>query len=201
MSLEAAIMGFLADEPHSGYELKTRCFDQLAEPFWTADQAQIYRTLERLRASRMVACARKRQLGKPDRKVYRLTDVGAAALTTWLTCPTPLTSPRHPFLLKVLFSAQLTDRDIVASLIARRNAHQCRLDDLRREAVVCAGQPELPSRDRILRRIAFDGAIAHERASIDWLDDTIEAIDAGGLPAAQSVGAFGRSGLPETGSA
>jgi hypothetical protein len=35
---------------------------------------------------------------------------------------------------------------------------------------------------QLLRDAAFDGAIARERASIDWLDDTIEAIEAGRLP-------------------
>ena len=46
MSLGHAILGFLSRRPMTGYELKTRCFDQVASHFWTADQAQIYRTLD-----------------------------------------------------------------------------------------------------------------------------------------------------------
>ena len=199
MSLEAAIMGFLAEKPRSGYDLKTRCFDKLAGPFWTADQAQIYRTLERLQSSRMVTCARKRQIGKPDRKVYRLTAGGATALAAWLATPSPLTPPRDPFLLQVFFSASLPDGEIVTSLAARRGAHQARLEVLRREAVAQAQQPVLADRTRLLRDAAFGGAIARERASIDWLDDTIEAIESGRLPAGENAAVLGDADLRETG--
>ena len=47
MSLGHAILGFLNREPMTGYDLKTRCFDDDAAHFWTADQAQVYRTLDR----------------------------------------------------------------------------------------------------------------------------------------------------------
>ena len=73
-------MGFLAEQPCSGYDLKTRCFDRTARPFWTADQAQIYRTLDRLQALGHVSSSRKKQVGRPDRKVYRLTASGSEAL-------------------------------------------------------------------------------------------------------------------------
>jgi PadR family transcriptional regulator AphA len=184
MSLEAAIMGFLAAEPRSGYDLKTRCFDREAAAFWTADQAQIYRTLERLQSGRLVTCTRSRQVGRPDRKVYRLTEAGARAFESWIGSPSPLAPPRDPFLLQVFFSAALTDHEIVESLSRERSAHQTRLEDLRLEVGSLAQDATLPNRTRLLREAAFDGAIARERASIDWLDDTIEAIEGGRLPAA-----------------
>jgi DNA-binding PadR family transcriptional regulator len=183
MSLEAAIMGFLAEQPRSGYDLKTRCFAEEAAAFWTADQAQIYRTLERLQSSGMVACTRQRQMGKPDRKVYRLTPAGAAALATWLATPFATPAPRDAFLLQLFFSAALADDEITANLSARRSAHQARLEELRREVTSPNELPALSERSRLLRDAAFDGAIAHERASIDWLDDTIDAIESDRLPA------------------
>ena len=66
MSLDAAILGFLREHPRSGYDLKTRCFDDATKDFWTADQAQIYRTLERLQGAKLLTATRKRQAGKPD---------------------------------------------------------------------------------------------------------------------------------------
>jgi PadR family transcriptional regulator, regulatory protein AphA len=191
MSLEAAIMGFLAAEPRSGYDLKTRCFDRQAAAFWTADQAQIYRTLDRLQSTRLVTCTRKRQVGRPDRKVYRLTEAGARSFECWIAAPSPLTPPRDPFLLQVFFSAALTDDEIVESLSRERGAHQARLEDLRLEVGSLAEDATLPQRTRLLREAAFDGAIARERASIDWLDDTIDAIEGGRLPAATRSAAPG----------
>jgi PadR family transcriptional regulator, regulatory protein AphA len=184
MSLEAAIMGFLAAEPRSGYDLKTRCFDTQAAAFWTADQAQIYRTLDRLQSTRLVTCTRKRQVGRPDRKVYRLTEAGARVFESWIASPSPLAPPRDPFLLHLFFSAALSDDEIVESLVRQRNAHQTRLEELRLEVVSLAEDARLPLRTRLLREAAFDGAIARERASIDWLDDTIDAVRGGRLPAA-----------------
>ncbi len=177
-------MGFLAAEPRSGYDLKTRCFDRQAAAFWTADQAQIYRTLERLQSAKLVTCARRRQVGRPDRKIYRLTEAGARAFERWTASASPLSPPRDPFLLQVFFSAALPDDKIVESLVRRRSAHQTRLERLRLEVGLLAEDATLPPRTRLLREAAFDGAIARERASIDWLDDTVDAIEGGRLPAA-----------------
>ena len=44
VSLRAAILGFLAIEPTTGYTLKQR-FDGSVGSFWTATQSQIYREL------------------------------------------------------------------------------------------------------------------------------------------------------------
>ena len=57
----------------------------------------------------------------------------------------------------------------------------------------------LPPRTRLLREAAFDGAIARERASIDWLDDTVDAIEGGRLPAADRPASD--DGKPVAGSA
>ena len=200
MSLEAAIMGFLAEQPRSGYDLKTHCFNEQAGPFWTADQAQIYRTLERLHASRLVACTRMRQVGKPDRKVYRLTDAGAETLAAWKTSQLPLTPARDPFLLQLFFGDSLADCEILANLTARRDIHQSRLEQLRHDVVVQTDEPLMAQRRRSLRIAAFDGAIARERASIDWLDDTIEAIENRLLPPGERV-QVPETNEPEAGSA
>ncbi len=80
MSLEHAILGFLNTRARSGYDLKTRCFDVEAKAFWSADQAQIYRTLERLKTARLVNATVRRQSGKPDRKLYEITPAGTRRL-------------------------------------------------------------------------------------------------------------------------
>ena len=182
MSLEAAILGFLGQQPRSGYDLKTRCFDDEARDFWTADQAQIYRTLDRLQAAKLVSVTRKRQSGKPDRKVYSLTDLGRQALSTWLGSAVPLAPPRDAYLLQLYFAADSTDAELHDSLVARRMLHQRRLDDLRLHAQAAGARVDGSARQLSLRDAAFSGAIAVERAAIDWLDDCIDGVGAGALP-------------------
>jgi DNA-binding PadR family transcriptional regulator len=182
MSLEAAILGFLHERPRSGYDLKTRCFDDASRAFWTADQAQIYRTLERLQAAGLVSSSRKRQVGKPDRRVYQITPAGRESLMLWLTTEQPLPPPREPFLLRLFFGSELDEARILTALSARRNAHQVRLDELRAGAVSSARNADSSLRQAALRDAAFDGAIALERAAIDWLDDVADGVRAGRLP-------------------
>jgi len=182
LSLDAAILGFLREHPRSGYDLKTRCFDDATKDFWTADQAQIYRTLERLQGAKLVTATRKRQVGKPDRKVYAITDLGRLTLTAWLTEPHPLPAPRDAFLLQLYFAGELTDDQLSARLTERRTLHQTRLDELRDRALQTAQGDDAPMRVIALRDAAFSGAIAIERAAIDWLDDCLEGLKAGSLP-------------------
>ena len=183
MSLEHAILGFLGTRPRSGYDLKTRCFDIEARAFWSADQAQIYRTLERLRTLGLVKATRRRQSGKPDRKVFGLTAAGRDSLAGWFTTATPLSPPRDAFLMQLYFAADGSDDAIIGLLTQRRAFHQQRLESLRGQAVELAQGTALPARVVAMHAVAYDGAMATERATIDWLDDTLEALRDGQLPA------------------
>ena len=182
MSLEHAILGFLHSRPRSGYALKTRCFDLDVKAFWNADQAQIYRTLERLKSARLVRVTRLRQSGKPDRKVYEITPTGREAFARWETTPSQLPAPRQAFLLQVYFASDFPDEVIVDLCSDRRSAHQTRLEELRAEAIALAHDDTIPPRTAAMRAAAYDGAIAVERATIDWLDDILEAISDRALP-------------------
>lgn len=106
MSLQAAILGFLDLEATSGYTLKQR-FEGSVASFWTVTQSQIYRELHALEREQLVAARVERGRGKPDRKVYELTDGGRAALRQWLAQPLEPMQLRHPLLLKFVFSARL----------------------------------------------------------------------------------------------
>jgi PadR family transcriptional regulator AphA len=182
VSLDAAILGLLSERPRSGYDLKTRCFDDALKGLWTADQAQIYRTLERLQTAKLVTSARKRQSGKPDRKVYSLTDLGRQTLGAWLDTDLPVASPRDPFWLQLYFGASASDESLLARFEAVRSAHQKRLEGLRDDAAAAAQDTSVSDRQAALRDAAFSGAIAVERAQIDWMDDCIEGLRSGSLP-------------------
>jgi PadR family transcriptional regulator, regulatory protein AphA len=189
MSLDAAILGFLGERPRSGYDLKTRCFDGAARDFWTADQAQIYRTLERLETAKLVSVARKRQSGKPDRKVYSLTNLGQQTLSAWIGSHVPLSPPRDAFLLQLYFASGCTDDELAEHLRSRRALRQARLDDLRASALAVTRNPAESPRQASLRDAAFSGAMAVERAAIDWLDDCTDEVQGGMLPPASQIDA------------
>lgn len=187
MSLDHAILGFLSERPRSGYDLKTRCFDGPVRELWSADQAQIYRTLERLQRSKLVRSTRRRQSGKPDRRIFEITPAGRDALATWLSAPLPLPSVRDAFALQLYFGASLGDQHLVELMSSRRSLHQARLDGLRARAATQATE-NVSQRATTLRQTALEGAIARERIAVDWLDDCEDAVRQGALPGSESPG-------------
>lgn len=182
MSLEYAILGFLSERPRTGYDLKKRCFDDTLDGLWPADQAQIYRTLDRLSKSKLVVSRRRRQAGRPDQRIYELTPEGRWVLDAWLTEPTAPPPARDPLHLQIYFGHHTPDASLLSVLRAARDRHQARLDSLRAHAGRLAGADSAGERSDVLRQTAFDGAIALERAAIDWLDDCIDAVEKGALP-------------------
>ena len=185
MSLEHAILGFLDVCPRTGYDLKTRCFDEAAGHLWTADQAQVYRTLERLSARGLVRSKLVPQRGKPDRRVFRITPKGRAALIAWLREPQAVSAVRDPLLMRVLMAGDLSDGEIAVLLSTARDDYQARLETLRADAASPAPPAAAQdARGAELYRMTLTAAMAATRSVIDWIDDCTERVSRGLPPAA-----------------
>jgi len=115
MSLEYAILGFLTYKPFSGYELK-KVFDNSIRHFWYADQSQIYRTLNRLLEKGWAEMDVVEQNDRPDRKEYRITQVGRDELSQWLKGSFPTQEAHSAPLIQVFFSGLLSNQEILKKL-------------------------------------------------------------------------------------
>ncbi len=182
MSLAHAILGFLGRGPMTGYDLKTRWLDGPASHFWTADQAQVYRTLDRLEREGVVVSEIVEQRGRPDRIVYSITPSGRESMLDWLVEPHHPPPVRDPFLMQLFFSSDLSDEDVLEILVSARSTLQERLDALRdrktEEDSRIQPSPER-ERDAALSGMTLDASIATARANVDWLDDCIERVQRG----------------------
>src|SRR3954454_12914146 len=177
MSLAHAILGILRDQPMSGYDLKTEGFDRSIAHFWPADQAQIYRTLDRMAAEGWVTADLEGQENRPNRKGYRLTDAGQAALGRWLQREQPLPAYREPFLVQLFFARDLPNAAIAELLAQQRELHQERL--ARYRAIPLPPLAELTTeRDFSLQRLTLELGIALEQAQLAWLEQAQEAVRA-----------------------
>lgn len=182
MSLELAILGLLDERPHTGYDLKTRGFSGTVGALWSADQAQIYRTLERLHADGLVSVTKRKQSSRPDRRIFALTPAGRASLLERLGSPTPLPSVRDPFLVQVYFSAALPDGVLADLLSARRMEYEERLARVRELSAELARTGGVSERDSVLKQTALDGIAGQYRFTIEWLKDCERAVEEGALP-------------------
>jgi DNA-binding PadR family transcriptional regulator len=175
MSLPLAILGLLQNEPMTGYDLKTRAFDQSIAHFWPADQAQIYRTLDKMTEVGWVESHLERQDDRPNRKVYRITDMGRAELHRWLLEPQPLPTNRQPFLIQVFFAKELPNEQIINLMEQQLELHQAQLARYRKIPLPPLGDPSL-TRDQTLRRLTLESGIKVEEARIAWLKEAIKVV-------------------------
>jgi PadR family transcriptional regulator AphA len=102
MSLRFALLGLLAVEPASGYDLK-RAIDRSTYFIWNATGPQIYNTLHKLREEGYVTSKAQAQTGKPDKQIHTITPKGRTALQDYVSEPVRASVTRDEVLLRIFF--------------------------------------------------------------------------------------------------
>ena len=172
MSLAHAILGFLSRAPMTGYDLKTLCFDQSVAHFWPADQAQIYRTLDKLTEQGFLESELDIQDTRPNRKVYSITPAGHDELMRWLASPQGLTAYREPFLVQLFFSSALPAETAVGLLEDQLRQHRERLA-VYQSILLGQKDPTDLTQQELFERFTLDLGIGLEEVYIRWLEDCI----------------------------
>jgi PadR family transcriptional regulator, regulatory protein AphA len=124
------LLGMIRKGARTGYEIK-RLVDVSTRFFWAASYGQIYPELRRLEEAGMIEGEDDPNGGR-QRRAYRLTAAGEAALDEWLRSEEePIYELRDEALLKLFFSSELTKADRLHALRQMRARHQAVLDGLR----------------------------------------------------------------------
>jgi PadR family transcriptional regulator AphA len=118
MDVKTVCLGMLTDGPATGYDLKKE-FESSFGHFFAAGYGSIYPALSWLADNKLVSCEEIPQEGKPDRKVYRITDEGHQFLRTALKNTRPCHKVRSEFLATMCF-AHLMDKDDVQAVLDHR---------------------------------------------------------------------------------
>lgn len=172
MSLEFAILGFLSEQPASGYELKTRCFEGPVQSFWKADQAQIYRTLDKLEQQKYVSAEFAPQTKRPSKKIYSLTPTGREAFEKQLRMTPEPAAVRDPFALHVFFSNDLKPNELnvlfsseIQEQSLRLNAIESELNELTKST---RSRSKKAQRKQTLKKYALEGIKMRILAEIEY---------------------------------
>ncbi|WP_100366102.1 PadR family transcriptional regulator [Diaminobutyricimonas aerilata] len=165
MSLRHCILALVDLRPMTGYDLK-KAFDGSVAHFWSADQAQIYRTLARLEADGLVEVEVIPQAGKPDRREHRITAEGSSELSRWLRSPAEHEPDREPFLARIFFAGRENDPALIRALIGERRAEAQR----RRDALRSLPAPDGDLAAR-LRTATLRNGVLHLEAELAWVDE------------------------------
>lgn len=118
MSLPHALLGLLAVEPRSGYELTKEFEGYLGQYAWQAGHTSIYPELGKLAEAGLVEVTSE---GARGSRTYSVTDAGRAELRSWMFSPAQTRKVRNEQVLRMFLISALDDADAIAYL--RKVAH------------------------------------------------------------------------------
>src|SRR5829696_7374715 len=98
------LLALLANGPAHGYELKQAMEQQFGSVLPPLNAGQVYTTLSRLERDGLVDDDAVAQDGRPNKRVYRLTDAGRAELGDWVRNSTPATRLKDDFFIKLILA-------------------------------------------------------------------------------------------------
>jgi len=176
MALEHAILVSLTERDGSGYELARR-FDRSIGYFWPATHQQIYRVLRRMDEAGWVTHTEVAQEGRPDKKVYRISDGGRAELARWIAEPGEVAILRDALGVK-LRAASIGGVDVVLLEVARHRAeHAARLEVYRGIQAKDFPKPATLNGRELHQYLVLRGGIRAEESFVAWCDEVTEALE------------------------
>ncbi|MFT3714825.1 MAG: PadR family transcriptional regulator [Gordonia sp. (in: high G+C Gram-positive bacteria)] len=175
MALEHAILVSLAERPGTGYEIGQQ-FQRSIGHFWSATHQQIYRTLKKLHDEGLVTYQDVAQDGRPDKKVYTVSDAGRAVLREWSMSPTPAQPLRSDLGVK-LRAAEFGDlATIIGEMKAHRDENQAVLDLYRTWEQEYYPDPAALTGRKLHQYLVLRGGVRAAQATVDWCDETTTAL-------------------------
>jgi DNA-binding PadR family transcriptional regulator len=155
------ILAMLATSPAHGYELKRELEHHFGAALPPLNTGQIYTALARLERDGLVDADRVAQDSRPNKRVYRVTDEGRAALDAWVATPTPGTRLRDEFFMKLVLAGRAGIADPRALIERQRGEYLQSLRDLDRLLAAANGDPT--------ESLLIEGAALHLEADLKWL--------------------------------
>lgn len=184
MALPHAILVSLCEQSGSGYEL-TRRFDRSIGYFWSATHQQIYRTLRTMEADGWVSARVVAQQGRPDKKVYTVSDAGRAELARWIGAPLGgrgLGGGRsgdggaRELAVKLRGAAYGDPAALLEQVVALRAERAQLLDTYRGFEKKQFSDPVSLRGSALHQYLVLRGGIRTEEGTIDWLDEITAAL-------------------------
>lgn len=175
MSLSHAILTALLDEDLTGYALAKQ-FDVSLGFFWQASHQQIYRELKGLHLAGSVNVLEVPQYGKPDKRVYSLTDQGQQMLESWITQATRHRGAKDELFIKLYNVGSVPVQQVLEAVEQRQAEHARKLELYRKiEERNYASPSTLPDRKKGIYLSLLAG-IRQEQTALAWCEDALSLL-------------------------
>lgn len=183
MSLPHVILTVLSHRDATGYDI-TKGFSSAIGHFWKASHQQVYRELNKLADMAAVNCRLEPQDGKPDRKVYSITEIGTQNLYEWFLSPAKHPTDRDEISAKLLTSSIFTPLPMIEHIHSLIDESRLQLLQYRnQERSQFSGIDNL-TREENIERLTLRRNIILKEAWLTWAEEvlielkTMEELDA-----------------------
>ena len=165
MSIRYFILGFLNQQPMSGYDIK-RSLKSLSWLIGSPSPGSLYPALRSLLDDGLVTVDVVVREDRPPRKEYHVTDDGQRILKEWVNQPV-MPDTLKAFAMRLILASNLSPAALRAHLEQRR------LQVARHHDALQEGVSALDKGAASGQRLALDYALAVARSELGWLDGTL----------------------------
>lgn len=177
MNIRSLCLAILSMGDASGYEIN-KLFQGPFSHIYEASFGSIYPALGKLTEERLVTCTALAQEKKPDKKVYRLTQSGRAALMDELEIMPGADRVRSDFLVLMMFAHLLPTGHVSAAVDKRIKIYTELLGHLAEGKI--EGQ-EIPESDPACTEFVRGYGAAMIRASIEYIEENRHLVEGASL--------------------
>jgi PadR family transcriptional regulator, regulatory protein AphA len=144
MNVRTLCLGILSGGEASGYEIKKDIEEGLFSHFIDASYGSIYPALTQLAGEGLVTVRAEEQTGKPDKKVYAITESGRAALAKSIAVVPARDKYKSEFLFQMLLRQYISPETMIRAIDKQ-------MDDLKQDLARiaecrCSEQPHAGAR-------------------------------------------------------
>lgn len=171
-----AVLGILSfGQELSGYDIR-QWTQNMRFFYWNPAQSQVYSELRRLAERDFVKAREVAQSGKPDKRLYRITEAGTAEFRRWMASDDLGTTivMKHPVLLKLFFGHMASPESLVRHLTLF-------IDDVKQQLGQLAIVQEYAEIDDTMtsyQSLVADWGMHHLRAELEFAQQLLERVPA-----------------------
>ena len=165
-----AVLGCLNIRPMSAYEVK-QFIAQSTQYFWMEHEAQLYPTLKKLTADKLVQAKEEVAQKGGVRVVCKITDKGLKFFRTWLNQKTENAPYRNEFLLKLFFGNEMDKSVLLKRIEEYKKEAQENLSQMKAIRDALNNIP-VKRRPYIFATIIY--GVHMMKAEIAWCDEVVQ---------------------------
>ena len=185
MSLRHTILAMLETGEGTGYGIAKK-FQGTFNYFWNASHQQVYQELGKLSNDGLVEFTSVEQSGKPDKKIYRITEKGHQELIKWIGIPNELPKVKDELVVKLVVGHLVDPQILRTQMLRAKELHKTKLEALHIFEQEHFSE-ELPAPEVRLRHLTLKRGIEQHESWLRWAEEVEEVINLMQEPCAEAV--------------